>query len=167
MTQEKNTSVISIMHPICCGLDVHKEKISACILSTDSQGEEQSEIREFGAFTDDLLELRDWLVANNCPVVAMESTGVYWRPVHNVLEHHLSIILVNARHIKNVPGRKTDIADSRWLASLLRHGLLRGSFIPEKNVRQWRELTRQRRKLVESLGDYKKRVHIPASGVPG
>jgi transposase len=75
------------------------------------------------------------------------------------LEHHLNVILVNARHIKNVPGRKTDIADSKWLASLLRHGLLRGSFIPEKNIRQWRELTRQRRKLVESLGDYKKQVH--------
>ncbi len=116
-------------------------------------------IHKFGAFTDDLLEMKEWLLSHHCPVVALESTGVYWRPVHNVLEHHLSVILVNARHIKNVPGRKTDIGDSKWLASLLRHGLLRGSFIPEKNIRQWRELTRQRRKLVESLGDYKKRVH--------
>jgi transposase len=89
----------------------------------------------------------------------MESTGVYWRPVHNVLEHHLEVLVVNARHIKNVPGRKTDIADSRWLASLLKHGLLRGSFIPSKDVRQWRELSRQRRKVTESLSDYKKRVH--------
>lgn len=159
MAQQKDTTAISIVHPICCGLDVHKEKISACILWQDDSGSEGEEIREFGAFTDDLLEMKQWLLAHDCPVVALESTGVYWRPVHNVLEHHLSVILVNARHIKNVPGRKTDIADSKWLASLLRHGLLRGSFIPEKNVRQWRELTRQRRKLVESLGDYKKRVH--------
>ena len=159
MAQKNDTTAISIVHPICCGLDVHKEKISACILSQDASGIEHSEIREFGTFTDDLLELKDWLLFHECPVVVMESTGVYWRPVHNVLEHHVSVILVNARHIKNVPGRKTDIADSKWLASLLRHGLLRGSFIPEKHIRQWRELTRQRRKLVESLGDYKKRVH--------
>lgn len=159
MTQQQNTTAISIMHPVCCGLDVHKEKISACLITEDMEGHEQSEVREFGAFTDNLIELRQWLIGNKCPIVAMESTGVYWRPVHNVIEHHLEVVLVNARHIKNVPGRKTDIADSKWLASLLKHGLLRGSFIPEKKVRQWRELTRQRRKLTESLGDFKKRVH--------
>lgn len=159
MTQEQNTTAISIMHPVCCGLDVHKMKISACLITIDSNGQEQSEIKEFGAFTDDLISLRTWLTTNNCPIIAMESTGVYWRPVHNVLEHHLEIILVNARHIKNVPGRKTDISDSKWLASLLKHGLLRGSFIPEKDIRHWRELTRQRRKVTESQSDYKKRVH--------
>lgn len=129
------------------------------MITVDKKGEELSEVREFCAFTDNLIELREWLISHKCPIVAMESTGVYWRPVHNVIEHHLEVILVNARHIKNVPGRKTDIADSKWLASLLKHGLLRGSFIPEKNVRQWRELTRQRRKLTESLGDFKRRVH--------
>jgi len=134
-------------------------KISACLITIDSDGNEQLEIKEFGAFTDDLISLRAWLFSNNCPVVAMESTGIYWRPVHNVLEHYMEIILVNARHIKNVPGRKTDISDSKWLASLLKHGLLRGSFIPEKDIRHWRELTRQRRKITESLSDYKKRVH--------
>src|SRR5210317_98556 len=85
----------------------------------------------------DLISLRTCLTTNNCPIIAMESTGIYWRPVHNVLEHHLEIILVNARHIKNVPGRKTDISDSKWLASLLKHGLLRGSFIPAKDIRHW------------------------------
>lgn len=159
MTHQQDTTAISIMHPVCCGLDIHKEKISACLITVGSNGKDKFEIREFGTFTDDLIDLRTWLVDNKCPIVVMESTGIYWRPVHNVIEHYLEVILVNARHIKNVPGRKTDIADSKWLASLLKHGLLRGSFIPEKDVRQWRELTRQRRKLTESLGDYKKRVH--------
>jgi transposase len=89
----------------------------------------------------------------------MESTGVYWRPVHNILEGHIEVILVNARHIKNVPGRKTDVEDSKWLAGLLRHGLLRGSFIPPYEVRQWRDLTRLRRSYVETLSDYKRRTH--------
>lgn len=159
MTRQQDNAAIAIIHPVCCGLDVHKGKISACLMALDEQGQEVSEIKEFATFTDELIKLREWLEENDCPIVAMESTGVYWRPVHNVLEHHLQVILVNARHIKNVPGRKTDIADSRWLASLLKHGLLRGSFIPSKDIRQWRELTRQRRKVTESLSDYKKRVH--------
>lgn len=159
MTQRQDNAAIAIIHPVCCGLDVHKEKISACLMQIDEQGREASEIREFATFTDELIKLREWLRGSDCPIVAMESTGVYWRPVHNVLEHHLEVIVVNARHIKNVPGRKTDIADSRWLASLLKHGLLRGSFIPSKDIRQWRELSRQRRKVTESLSDYKKRVH--------
>ena len=100
--------------------------------------------------------MKEWLKKNGCPILAMESTGVYWRPVHNVLEGLMEVILVNARHIKNVPGRKTDIADSKWLAGLLKHGLLKGSFIPPKKVRQWRELTRLRRTYTESLADYKK-----------
>lgn len=159
MTQVQDNAAIKIIHPICCGLDVHKEKISACLMTMDEHGQEVSEIREFATFTDELITLRAWLQESDCPIVAMESTGVYWRPVHNVLEHYLAVILVNARHIKNVPGRKTDIADSRWLASLLKHGLLRGSFVPPKDIRQWRELTRQRRRITESLSDYKNRVH--------
>lgn len=174
MTKRLDTSSISavptgrqVVHPICCGLDVHKEKISACLISTVSHsGEAEIEIREFGTFTDELVELRKWLLSQDCPIVAMESTGVYWRPIHNVIEGYMEVILVNARHVKNVPGRKTDIADSKWLAELLRHGLLSrayrqagGSFIPEKEIRQWRELTRARRKITESLSDYKRRVH--------
>ena len=117
------------------------------------------EIEEFDTFTDDLIRMRNWLTEHDCPIVAMESTGIYWRPVHNVLEGYLEVTLVNAHHIKNVPGRKTDISDSKWLAGLLRHGLLKGSFIPPGEVRQWRDLTRLRRTYVESLGDYKRRTH--------
>jgi transposase len=93
------------------------------------------------------------------PIIAMESTGVYWRPVHNILEGFMEVILVNARHIKNVPDLKTDISDSKWLAGLLTHGLLKRCFIPEKKIRQWRELTRLRRTYTESMADYKRRVH--------
>ena len=159
MTKKVDTTFIQIVHPVCCGLDVHKKKISACLITLDENGQELHEIREFGTFTADLLEMKAWLKENDCPILAMESTGVYWRPVHNVLEGLMEVILVNARHIKNVPGRKTDIADSKWLAGLLRHGLLKGSFIPPKEIRQWRELTRLRRIYTESLADYKRRVH--------
>lgn len=159
MTKKLDTTFIQIVHPVCCGIDVHKKKISACLITVDEHGEEHYEIKEFGTFTHDLLTMKKWLTENHCPILAMESTGVYWRPVHNILEGYLEIILVNARHIKNVPGRKTDIGDSKWLAGLLRHGLLRGSFIPPKEIRQWRELTRLRRTYTESLADYKRRVH--------
>jgi len=159
MTKRLDNTFIQIVHPVCCGLDVHKKKISACLITIDEQGQEHYEIKEFGTFTNDLLTMKKWLTDNGCPIMAMESTGVYWRPVHNILEGYLEIILVNARHIKNVPGRKTDISDSKWLAGLLRHGLLRGSFIPPKEIRHWRELTRLRRTYTESLADYKRRIH--------
>jgi transposase len=158
MTTRNERTIVNIVNPICCGLDVHKESISACIFFNDSEGKEHTIIREFSTFTDDLMRFRNWLIANDCKIVAMESTGVYWHPVHNILEGHVSIVLVNARDIKNVPGRKTDIKDSEWLAGLLRHGLLRSSFIPPKEVRTWRDLTRLRRKYVNSQSDYKKRV---------
>ena len=103
--------------------------------------------------------MKDWLLENKCPIVAMESTGVYWHPVFNVLGDVMEVILVNARHIKNVPGRKTDISDSKWLAGLLRHGLLRGSFIKSEFVREWWELTRLRKTYTKSFADYKRRVH--------
>lgn len=159
MTQKDDSRIIRIVHPICCGLDVHKKSVSACVILLDNKGEEQYQIREFGTFTDDLRRLREWLLEHDCPVVAMESTGVYWQPVHNVLEEAVQVILVNARDIKSVPGRKTDIGDSKWLAGLLRHGLLKGSFIPPQMVRQWRDLTRLRKKYVQSVGDYRKRTH--------
>jgi transposase len=159
MTQRDDSKIIGVVHPICCGLDVHKESISACSVSTDKDGVDQYEVKEFGTFTDELMRLRKWLLDYECPVVAMESTGIYWRPVHNVLEGYLRVVLVNARDIKNVPGRKTDIGDSKWLAGLLRYGLLKGSFIPDQQVRQWRDLTRLRKKYVQTVGDYKKRTH--------
>ena len=159
MTRRDDNRIIRIVHPICCGLDVHKESVSACIIFPDDKGEEQSDVKIFGTFTDDLIRLRDWLAEHKCPVVAMESTGVYWRPVHNVLEDSVTVVLANARDMHNVSGRKTDIGDSKWIAGLLRHGLLKSSFIPPQDVRQWRDLTRLRKKYVYTVGDYKQRTH--------
>ena len=159
MTTSKDSRILSVIHSVCCGLDVHKKVVVATLISTDDSGQDISQTMEFGTFTDDLEKLRSWLLEHECHVVAMESTGIYWRCVHNILEADFEVILVNARHVKNVPGRKTDIEDSRWLAGLLRHGLLRGSFIPAKEIRQWRELSRVRRKNRDTLGDYKRRVH--------
>lgn len=158
MAQSNDKEILQVVHPICCGIDVHKARLSACIVFTERDGSTRSIIKEFETLTDDLLRLRQWLLEHGCGVVAMESTGVYWWPVHNVLEGHVEVILVNARHMRNVPGRKTDIEDCKWLAGLLRNGLVRGSFIPPKEVRQWRELSRLRRKHVETLADYKKRT---------
>ena len=159
MTRRDDSRIIGVVHPICCGLDVHKESISACVIFTDKDGVDQYDVQVFGTFTDELMRLRSWLIDHECPVVAMESTGIYWRPVHNVLEDAFRVVLVNARDIKNVPGRKTDIGDSKWLAGLLRHGLLKSSFIPPQDVRQWRDLTRLRKKYVQTVGDYRKRTH--------
>ena len=159
MTQQQNTSILRVMHEVCCGLDVHKKLINACLITTDENGQEDSELKVFQTFTDDLYRLRDWLLDHNCPIVAMESTGIYWRPVHNILEGFFEVILVNARHFKNLPGKKTDMSDSHWICGLLRVGLLKGSFIPQKHVRQWRDLTRYRRSKIEDLGDAKRQVH--------
>jgi transposase len=159
MSRKDSNVVLRVVHQHCCGLDIHKDKISATSVSTCEDGSIDEELCEFGTFTDELYRLKEWLLSQDCHVVAMESTGVYWRPVHNVLEDTCQVILVNARHVKHVPGRKTDVSDSRWLAGLLRHGLLRGSFIPEKHVREWRDLARLRKTYVETLSDYKRRVH--------
>ena len=156
---KKDSSTVSVVHEICSGLDVHKKSVSVCLLSTDESGAERSEVAEFGTFTDELFQLREWVLERGCPIVAMESTGPYWTPIHNVLEGFVQVILVNARHMRNVPGRKTDMADSRWIAGLLRHGLLRGAFIPPKQQRQWRDLTRMRKNYQQDLGDSKRRVH--------
>ena len=158
MKNKKNKEVISVVHPTCCALDVHKKSISACLLTLDEDGNEVEHLREFETYTDAILELKDWLIQYDCPIVAMESTGVYWKPVHNILEDQTQVILVNARHVKNLPGKKTDVKDSRWLASLLKHGLLKGSFIPPKQVRQWRDLTRLRKKHVQTANAYKQRT---------
>jgi transposase len=140
-------------------LDIHKQFVTACLMTIDSMGKETSLLESFGTFTDDLVRLREWLLEHECPIVALESTGVYWRPVHNLLEGYLNVVLVNARHIKNLPGRKTDMSDCQWIATLLRVGFLKASFIPPKTVRHWRELTRYRRSLVEALGDTKRQAH--------
>jgi transposase len=132
----------------CCGLDVHKRTVVACLITPGSQGRPQKAIRTFGTMTDELLQLADWLMAAGCTHVALESTGVYWKPIWNLLEGQVSLLLVNAQHMKQVPGRKTDAKDCEWIADLLRHGLLKASFVPDRPQRELRELTRYRTTLI-------------------
>ncbi len=138
---------MQVIYERCCGLDVHKRTVTACMLKW-SCGQWQKQIRQFGTMTQDLLELLDWLLGQGCTHVAMESTGVYWKPVYNILEGQLELLVANAQHLKAVPGRKTDVRDAEWIAELLAHGLLRGSFVPPAEVREVRELTRYRTSLV-------------------
>jgi transposase len=140
---------MDVVHVRCCGIDVHKRTVVACLLVSDPGRALSKEVRTFGTMTQDLLRLADWLVAAGCTHVAMESTGVYWKPVYNLLESALEVLVVNARHIKAVPGRKTDVKDCEWIAELLRHGLLHPSFIPDRPQRELRELTRYRTSLIQ------------------
>lgn len=131
----------------CCGIDVHKKLIVACFKNGNKQ-----ELRNFGATTRELLEMADWLKEGNCEMIAMESTGSYWKPLYNILEScELKAMVVNARHMKAVPGRKTDVKDAEWIADLLQHGLLQASYIPDKDQRELRELVRYRKSLVGEL----------------
>jgi transposase len=138
-----------VMYERCCGLDVHKKLIVACLLVVSAQGELDKQIRSFSTMTKDLLALVDWLRAAECSHVVMESTGSFWKPVYNLMEGLFELVVVNAQHIKAVPGRKTDVRDAQWLAELLQHGLLQPSFIPSAPQRELRELTRYRTSLVE------------------
>jgi transposase len=141
--------MLNVLLAVCCGLDVHKRSITACLLKTSASGEVTKTMRTFGTFTSELRALAAWLQAEGCRHVAMESTGVYWKPVYNVLEPLCEeLLLVNAQHIKHVPGRKTDMKDAEWIATVLQHGLVRGSFIPPQEIRELRELTRYRSTLV-------------------
>ena len=137
-----------IIYQRCCGLDVHKKVIMACLLLLEPDGELRQEVRKFGTMTKDLLALLDWLQQAGCTHVAMESTGVYWKPIYNILEGQLEVVVVNAQHLKGVPGRKTDVMDSEWLAECYQLGLLRPSFIPPAPVREVRDLTRYRTSLI-------------------
>jgi transposase len=145
------------MRPIyerCCGLDVHKKTVVACRITPEG-----SQTRTFGSMTDELVCLREWLLEGGVTHVAMESSGVYWKPVYNLLEDQgMELLVVNARHVKAVPGRKTDIKDAEWLAELLQHGLLKASFIPDRQSRERRELVRYRRSLVEQRAHLIQRV---------
>lgn len=145
--------------PHVCGLDVHKDTVVACALLGPADGKPTKHQRTFRTFTRDLLELRDWLKELGVTHVAMESTGVYWRPVYGVLEDDFDLLVANAQHVKNVPGRKTDVKDSEWLASLSRFGLLRASFVPPADFRDLRELLRYRRKLVDQRTSERNRLH--------
>ncbi len=133
-----------VVYTHCAGLDVHKRTVVACCLTPDPQGGWRHETRTFPTMTVDLLALADWLRERDVTHIALESTGEYWRPVFNILEAEFEMLLVNAAHVKNVPGRKTDVRDAQWLAELLQHGLLRASFIPPVPVRELRDLVRHR-----------------------
>jgi len=143
----------------CCGLDVHRDTVAACLIVPGPDGKRTQTSRTFGTMTADLLQLRDWLAESGCTHVAMESTGVFWKPVYYILEGEFELMLVNAAHVKNVPGRKTDISDSAWIAQLLEHGLLRSSFVPPVEVRELRDLTRYRKTLIEERAREANRVH--------
>ena len=144
---------MDVIHRCCGGLDVHARTVVACLIK---DGRKQT--RTFSTMTDELLLLSDWLSGEGCTHAAIESTGVYWKPVFNLLEGVLEVVLVNARHVKAVPGRKTDVRDCEWLADLLRHGLLKASFIPPLEIRELRELTRYRQTLVREQASVANRV---------
>jgi transposase len=156
----------------CCGLDIHKESIVACLMKGPLEAglKPRREMREFGTLLNDLEALRSWLEAEDCRHVAMESTGIYWQPVYAVLEpafsNEMQLLVVNARHMKQVPGRKTDMRDAEWIATLLRAGLLKGSFVPEHDIRDLRQFTRYRKALVRDITSQKNRIEklLQASG---
>ena len=155
---------MEVTYPVCCGLDIHRKSVTACLLTPGDGPAPRQQVRTFGTMTADLERLRDWLLAAGCTHVAMESTGVYWVPIWNVLETHVTLALVNPEHFKRVPGRKTDITDSQWLADLLRHGLLRPSFVPEREQRELRELTRYRTSLIGERSAEVNRLHKTLEG---
>jgi transposase len=149
---------MEVLHPRCCGLDVHKETVVAC-LRLASNGEVATEVRTFQTTTANLLRLSEWLAANNCTQVALEATGIYWKPVWHVLDDgEFELVLANAAHVKNVPGRKTDVNDAMWLAELLAHGLIRGSFVPDTQTQEMRTLLRTRKQLVRENSRHVLRV---------
>ena len=151
---------MQVVHERCAGLDVHKKTVVACLLTGAGK-----QIRTFGTMTQQLLALVDWLEAERVTHVAMESTGVYWKPIYNLLENRgLELLVVSARHIKNVPGRKTDVKDAEWITDLLRHGLLRASFIPDRGQREARELVRYRRTVIEQRAHDVQRIQKVLEG---
>jgi transposase len=150
---------MNVVCEIACGIDVHKRSLTACLLSRGAPGKTVKQTRSFSTMTGGLEDLRAWLSEAGCRHVAIESTGVFWRPVHNLLEAAgIEVILVNAQHVKNVPGRKTDVKDAEWIADLLRHGLLSASFVPPPEIRDLRALTRYRTTLVRQRADECNRI---------
>ncbi len=146
------------LYPRCAGIDVHKSNVVVCVRCGDRPGRPLEEVRTFPTMTRDLLALADWLAEHGVTHVAMESTGVYWKPVFNLLEGRCAVILVNAEHIKQVPGRKTDVKDCQWIAQLLQHGLLKASFVPPEPIRGLRDLTRQRTQLIQERASAANRI---------
>jgi transposase len=151
---------LDVVNERCAGLDIHRDTVVASVITPAGR-----ELRTFGTVTDELLALADWLLGLGVTQVAMESTGIYWKPIYNLLEGtDLGLLVVNARHIKAVPGRKTDVKDAEWIADLLRHGLLRGSYIPDRGQRELRELVRYRRRLIEERSREAERLHKTLEG---
>ena len=148
---------MEVVHHRCAGLDVHKDVIVACVRLVGPTGV-QREVRKFGATSAGLLALSEWLSECRCTHVAMEATGVYWKPVWHVLEGHFELVLGNAAHIRNVPGRKTDVNDATWIADLLAHGLIRASFVPPQPIQELRDLTRTRKQLVREVAQHTLRI---------
>jgi transposase len=148
---------MEVQHERCAGLDVHKETVVVCV-RVQSGKKATREVKTFGTTTTDLLAMSDWMTAEGVTHVAMEATGVYWRPVWHVLDSHFEQLLANAQHIKNVPGRKTDVKDAEWIADLLAHGLIRGSFIPDSTSQQLRDLTRTRKQLTQERTRHVQRI---------
>ena len=155
---------MEVVYERCCGLDVHKETVVACVVVPGAGKRPHKEIRTFNTMTADLLELADWLTTQGVTHVALESTGVYWKAPWNVLESSFTLLLVNAQHIKQVPGRKTDVRDCEWIADLLRHGLLKASFVPDLPQRELRELTRYRTTLIRERAAERNRVQKTLEG---
>jgi len=147
------------MSECVCGMDVHSGSLQACVRRVRKDRRITQEVRSFGTLTRDILALADWLATEGVTHVTMESTGVYWKPIYNLLEGRFTILLVNAKHVKHVPGRKTDVKDCQWLAQLLQCGLLRGSVVPERPQRELRDLTRQRAQLVHHRAAVANRIH--------
>lgn len=147
-----------------CGLDVHKDSVVGCVRLVEPAGTAKKELRTFGTTTGELLKLSDWLSDNQVTHVAMESTGVYWKPIWNILEGSFQLLLVNAQHIKMVPGRKTDVKDCEWIAELLRHGLLKSSFVPDRSERELRELVRYRTTVVRERASEVNRIQKTLEG---
>ncbi len=156
--------MLDILYPYCAGLDVHKKFVTVCRLILNEQGETQQEIREFSTMSDGLQALADWLSEGGVTHVAMESTGVYWQPIYNVLEERCTVFLINAQSIARMPGRKTDVQDAEWIATLLQRGLLQPSFIPERMQRELRELNRYRQSLIEERNRFANRLEKVLEG---
>jgi transposase len=149
---------LDLIHSCCAGIDVHKKTVVVCVRRIEADGSVKSQVRTFRTMTGHLITMSDWLGEQGVGPVAMESTGVYWKPVFHLLEGRFEVLLVNAHHIKHVPGRKTDVKDSEWIAQLLQYGLLKSSFIPPAPIRELRDLTRQRAQLVAERGRVAKRI---------
>jgi len=147
---------MEVLYPRCAGLDIHKDSVVACVRCVSPPAHQ--EVRQFATTTTGLLALGDWLESHGCTHVAMEATGVYWKPVWHVLEGRVDLVLANAQHVRNVPGRKTDVHDATWLADLLAHGLIRSSFVPPTPIQELRDLTRTRKQLVREISQHSLRI---------